>query len=109
MTTDGDIAAILRRLDAAERNQSDHARILTAYNDEIKQTKDRLDALESAQQDRRVKDAEEIGREKAMQADIGTMKEDIKSIKGIGSKALWVFVSAILLAFAGFIIKGGLA
>lgn len=109
MAMSDDIAALLRRMDAAERNQTDHSRILTAYNDEIKGAKERLTAIEQAHQDRRVKDAEEVGRELAMQADIASMKADIRSIKGIGSKALWVFISAIILAFAAFIINGGLA
>lgn len=104
-----DIPGILRRLDTSERNQSDHARILTSYNEEIRGAKERLDRLEEAHQDRRVRDVEEVAREHAMQSDIAAMKEDIKSIKGIGSKALWVFISAIIVAFAAFMLKGGLA
>ena len=104
-----DIPAILRRLDVAERNLSDHARILTSYNEEIRATKERLGLLETAHQDRRVRDVEEVAREHTMQSDIAAMKDDIKSIKGIGSKALWIFVSSIIVAFAGFMLKGGLS
>lgn len=109
MTTDGDIAAILRRLDAAERNQSDHARILTAYNEEIKHAKDRIAALEEHRQERRVIDAGDAERGKALVADVASMKADISSIKGTFAKALWIFVSAIIVAFATFLIRGGLA
>ena len=109
MVEPDDVSSLLRRLDLTERNVSDQARTLTALTVEGNGVRSRLDRLEEAHQERRVKDAEEVAREKAMQVDIAAMKSDINAIKGTGSKALWIFIAAILLAFAGWILKGGLA
>lgn len=37
------------------------------------------------------------------------LSEEIKSLKATGSKALWVFVGALILAATRFILEGGLS
>lgn len=108
-TPPDDMQGLLRRLDAIERNQSDQARQITANNGTFTTVNSRLDRIEKDHQDRRVEEARGEERAKSLVDDVASMKEDIASIKGTFAKALWVFVSAIILAFATFLIRGGLA
>jgi predicted flap endonuclease-1-like 5' DNA nuclease len=71
--------------------------------------KARVRELEQHHQDNRVKSAAEAERDKALQSDIANIKDDIKSIKGIGKSFLTTFIGAIILAFVAFLIKGGLS
>ncbi len=98
-----------RRVDAIERNVSDVSRMVTALTDELSSIKGRLKSLEEAQQDNRVKGAAETERDKALQADIENIKEDIKSIKSLGKWALMIFIGAIITAFVTFIVRGAIA
>jgi len=109
MALSDDVAALQRRMDTLERNQADQARTLGAFTDELRSAGQRLDKHDEAHQERRVTDAGDAERTKALLSDVASMKADISSIKGTFAKALWIFVSAIIVAFATFIIRGGLA
>ncbi len=76
----------------------------------------RVEHLESLAQERAITEAREDERDKALYARLDRMegqikdtREEIKDMRGIGAKGLWVFMSAILVGFATFIIKGGLS
>lgn len=105
---EADIAAILRRLDTTERNQSDlaasHTRLVEQATDMLR----RVQAMEDIYSDRRVEDARREEREKSMQKDIGDVRDDIKSIKGAFTKLLWIVGTAVIGAFVAFILAGGL-
>jgi chromosome segregation ATPase len=100
---------IPRRLDGIERNASDLAGTMTRTLEEIAAVKLRLRELEEHHQDYRVKTAAEAERDKALQADITNIKDDIKAIKSLGKWFLMIFIGAIVTAFVGFIIRGGLS
>lgn len=68
----------------------------------------RIERLESLAQARAITEAREDERDKALYARLDRMELKIGAIEGIGSKALWVFISTIIVAGATFIIKGGL-
>lgn len=108
MTADSDIAAILRRLDGIERNQSDLAASHTRQVDLALDSQKRLSVLEEIYSDRRVDDARREEREKSMQKDISDVREDIKSIKGAFTKLLWIVGTAVIGAFVTFLLAGGL-
>lgn len=76
----------------------------------------RVRSLEAFAQTRAVAEAREDERDKALYERLTRMEDqiketrgEIKEIKGIGSKALWIVGSALLMALVAFIIKGGLA
>jgi chromosome segregation ATPase len=98
-----------RRLDGIERNASDLARTATVMMEEMTLLKGRVRELEEHHQDYRVRTAAEAERDKALQSDISNIKDDIKSIKSLGKSFLTTFISAIILAFVAFLIKGGLS
>lgn len=100
---------IPRRLDAIERNASDLARTATAMMEEFAGVKQRVRELEEHHQDYRVRTAAEAERDKALQSDITNIKDDIKAIKSLGKWFLMIFIGAIVTAFVGFIIRGGLS
>lgn len=98
-----------RRLDAIERNVSDLAGTATRLTEELASLKIRVRELEEHHQDNRVKSAAEAERDKALQQDIVSIKDDIKSIKSLGKWALTTFIGAIIMAFVAFMIRGGLS
>lgn len=108
MTTENEIAGILRRLDATERNASDLAASHTRHVEMSAETLERVTALEKATSDRRVDDARREEREKAVQKDIADVKEDVKAIKGGFNKLLWIVATPIVGAILLFVLKGGL-
>lgn len=76
----------------------------------------RIEKLESLAQARAITEAREDERDKALYARLDRMddaiekaRDEIQDIRGIGAKALWVFISAIILAITTFLIKGGFA
>jgi regulator of replication initiation timing len=76
----------------------------------------RVRSLETFAQTRAVAEAREDERDKALYERLTRMEDqiketrgEIKEIKGIGSKALWIVGSALLTALVAFVIKGGLA
>ena len=115
-----------RRVQELERHASNQgttiATLVTAQADFLK----RLERLEALAQMRAITEAREDERDKALynrldrmedqiqavksdlQKQIEETKKDLMSFKGLGVKALWVFVSAFIVAFAAWIIKGGL-
>jgi len=101
----GDIGHRLDRLDNHVTRQGEmiSSIIKEAVNVEL-----RVRTLETYAQTRAVTEAREDERDKALMVQLGRMEKDIESIKGLGSKALWVVGSAVLLAFVTFILNGGL-
>ena len=87
----------------------------------------RLEKLEMLAQVRAITEAREDERDKALYSRLDRMedqiketqislhnqieetKKDLMSVKGVGFKALWVFISAILVAAAAFLVRGGLS
>lgn len=109
MTTDApNFEAILRRIDAVERNHTDLARSVTEITNGVGEVKGRVVELEEEHHERRVLDATRAGREESMQKDIASIRGDIQGIKAAGTKLLWIVGTAIVLAFVAFVIKGGL-
>ena len=77
---------------------------------------ERVLQLEQLAQSRAITEAREDERDKAlyerltrMETSIADTRGEVREIKGIGAKALWVFISAILVAVATFLVKGGFA
>jgi hypothetical protein len=103
-----ELNAILRRMDAMERNQSDQARIITGIIEEAGQIDARVKVLEGIQQDRRVVDVERNAREQSMQKDIESIRADLTSIKTGINRVLWAVASAVIVVFVGFVLRGGL-
>lgn len=101
--------AMLRRLDTVERNASDLARSHTELTNMVGRVDNRVDALETSWQDERVDKAARVERDIAIKNDIASVKSDVASIKATFAKALWVFISAVIVAFATFLIRGGMA
>ena len=99
---------LLRRLDVTERNQADLARTVTNIVDTGATFNARLKVLEEIQQDRRVSDVERSARETAMQKDISSIQTDVQAIKGFGTWALRLIAGAVILAFVGFLLNGGI-
>lgn len=103
-----DIDKLLRRMDTVERSQTDHSRIITEIVNETGKIDARVKVLEQIQQDRRVVDVERNSRENSMQKDISSIQSDIQAIKGFGTWALRLVAGAVILAFVGFILSGGI-
>lgn len=103
-----DLNNLVRRLDGLERNVSDHAKSITEFFEESSKMDARVRALEKIQHDRRVADAERCAREKAMQKDIVEIEKRLGKIEGGINKVLWTIAGAVMLAFAAFVMRGGL-
>ena len=104
-----DFEKLVRRMDIAERNAADVARTLGEIVSGTAAIDNRVRALESIQQDRRVSDVERTGREQAMQKDIASIQADVTSIKTGINKVLWGLAGSVGIAFIGFVLRGGLS
>lgn len=106
------IAAILRRLDANERNASDLAASHTRQIAQSVEMMERVFELEKHTSDNRVDNARREEREKAVQKDIADLKHDLGEIKsdlkGGFNKLLVIVATPIVAAIILFIVRGGL-
>lgn len=105
-----------RRLEELERYVSNQGNSISEITKAHGALSGRVDHLESLAQERAITEAREDERDKAlydrldrMEKSIEVTNKDIKDLRGIGAKALWVFISAIIVAAAAFVVKGGLA
>jgi chromosome segregation ATPase len=104
---DDELNALIRRMDAYERHQSDNAKTISAMIDNSGSMEKRIALLEASYNDGRVDRAQRDARLDALQTDMSAIKEDIRSIKGVASRFLWIVATGVVVAFLGFILKGG--
>lgn len=97
-----------KRLEYVERDLRDHAKSLTALADAGKNMQDRLVALERSVQDWRVAEARKEERALALQKWMHKVDEDLKSIRGVGTKLLWIVGGSVVTAFVAFLLRGGI-
>lgn len=101
----GDTAQRLERLDHYITRQGE---IISAIVKDVFALQARVQTLELYAETRRITEAREDERDKALYGRLDRIEKDVDSIKGIGAKALWIVGSAIILAAVGFVLKGGL-
>ena len=108
--------SVTQRLEKLEQYIAKQGESISSVAQEYLSLKSRVAHLEELAQSRAITEAREDERDKAlyerldrMETQIKDTRGEIKDIRGIGSKALWVFISAIIVAAAAFMIKGGLA
>lgn len=99
----------LKRLDEIERYSKVNTESISKIADLYSEADKRLKRLEELAQSRAITEAREDERDKALYSRLDRIEKDVESIKGIGSKALWIFASAVIVAVATFLIKGGFA
>jgi hypothetical protein len=112
----GDLAAIARRVEALMLLKERHEEMIREGVREAVAIEARVRILEAYAQTRAVTEAREDERDKAlyerltrMEDQIKDTRTEIKEIKGLGGRALWIVGSVVLTAFIAWIIKGGLA
>lgn len=98
----------LRRLQKLEQYMSQHGNSISELVKAHSSLDDRVKRLEELAQSRAITEAREDERDKALYGRLDRMEAEIKGIKGIGSKALWVFIAAIITAVSTFVLRGGL-
>jgi hypothetical protein len=112
MSADEDMHASLDvsyRLEKLEQYVAKQGESISTVTQECIALKIRLVRLEDLAQSRAITEAREDERDKALYDRLDRMEGDIKSIKGLGFKALGVVGAAIALALVSFLIKGGFA
>lgn len=118
MTTDHSAFARdpLRRIEELERFVSNHGTSISAMVENHAALSRRVEHLEALAQARAITEAREDERDKALYDRLDRMDDEIKGTRGevkdirsIAAKAIWVFISAFIVAGATFVIKGGLS
>lgn len=111
-----DAAAILRKVEALTLLKERHEEMIREGVKEALAIEARVRVLEAYAQTRAVTEAREDERDKALYDRLARMEDqiketrvEIKDIKSVGSKALWIVGSALLTALVAFVVKGGLA
>jgi predicted flavoprotein YhiN len=111
-----DVRAELKRLD---RHITRHGESLSTTLERVLLMDARLKLLEEYSITRKIAEAREDERDKnlkdqlqRMQDEISALRtetrDEIKSIKGVGTKALWIVAGAVILAITTWALKGGL-
>jgi len=100
-----DVPSELKRID---HYLTRHGEILSSYGDRMTLMDARLKLVEEYTVTRKIAEAREDERDKALYSRLDRIEKDIDGIKGLGSKALWVVGSAVILAIVTFALKGGL-
>jgi hypothetical protein len=110
------LAVIARRVDAIHYIVEKHGQTISEIVSEAVAIDMRVRSLEGLAQTRAITEAREDERDKSLYDRLGRMEEqiketraEIKGIKSVGSRALWIVGSGLLTAVVGFILKGGLA
>lgn len=98
----------IKRIEFLERDSRDHAKTLTMLTDQLQQNTLRLGALEKVDIAQEVAQARQEERDKALNTRLTTIENDIRSIKGAGTKLLYLVAASIIGAFVLFVVKGGL-
>lgn len=78
-------------------------------HEELGAVVDRVVALENWRTDERVKDVQNQSVNNNMKDRFDRLDQEVQSIKGAVNRALWIVGGAILMAFIGWILQGGLA
>lgn len=104
-----DFEKLVRRMDLAERNAADVARTIGEIVNNHAAIDNRVRALESIQQDRRVSDVQRTAREESMQKDIQSIEKRMAGIETGINKVLWGLAGTVGIAFIGFVLRGGLS
>jgi hypothetical protein len=110
-----DVRTELKRLD---HHLTRHGESLSTTVERVLLLDARLKLVEEYSITRKIAEAREDERDKSlkdqlqrMQDEISALRtetrDEIKSIKGVGAKALWIVVGAIILAITTFALKGG--
>ena len=111
---------MIKRLTDLEKYARTHGESISTVTKVAEDHERRLAYLEQLAQSRAITEAREDERDKALykrldgvDTEIASLRvettKEFNAIKGVGSKALWVFFSAIILAVAAFVIRGGFA
>lgn len=100
-----DVPSELKRID---HYLTRHGEILSSYADRMALMDARLKLVEEYTVTRKIAEAREDERDKALYTRLDRIERDIDGIKGLGAKALWVIGSAVLVALVAFVLKGGL-
>lgn len=101
------------RLGLNSRDLIDHAKTLTAHNDELSkliQWRFNSDVLMAREEERDKSLYRRLGEIEASIED--SRKESaagIREIKGTWARVQWIIITAVVIAFAAFVLKGGLA
>jgi hypothetical protein len=108
-----DIPNELKRLD---HYITRHGESISSVIERVMLMDARLKLVEEYWVTRKIAEAREDERDKALyerldrtDADIKALRSEVKDMKGVGAKALWVIAGAVLLAVTTWVIKGGLA
>lgn len=111
-----DVRAELKRLD---HHITRHGESLSTTLERVLLMDARLKLVEEYSITRKIAEAREDERDKnlkdqlqRMQDEISALRtetrDEIKSIKGVGTKALWIVAGAVILAITTWTLKGGL-
>lgn len=95
-----EIAAMLRRLDMTERNQTDFAKAVTAVITDINEIRKPLDELKTDREVRKVRDQH-------LNERLDRIEASIKSIYRLGLWVLTAFGSASIALVVNFVFRGG--
>jgi hypothetical protein len=105
---DPDDIPISRRLDVVERDLRDHAKSFTALTSQLVGTQDRLAAVEAVIRKWDISEARAEERSIRNAERLKNIEEDIETLRGVGTKLLWIVAGGVLTAFLAFVLKGGL-
>jgi hypothetical protein len=107
-----DIPGELKRID---HYLTRHGEIMSSYADRLSLMDARLKLVEEYTVTRKIAEAREDERDKAlyerldrMDGKMKTIETDVNGIKGLGTKALGIVGSALLLALVAWVLKGNL-
>jgi hypothetical protein len=103
------LASLARRLEAISHLAERQREVISEIVNEAVALDMRVRSLENLAQTRAITEAREDERDKALYDRLSRIEDQIKDIRGFGSKALWIIGGVLLTAVATFIIQGGLA
>lgn len=80
----------------------------TALQNRQNALSNRIEKLEALAQERAIIEARENARDERVLERIDALATEVNKLKAIGAKAIWIFVGALCLAFARWVLAGGL-
>jgi chromosome segregation ATPase len=103
-----DDISISRRLDMVERDLRDHAKSFTALTDQASAMQQRIMALEVAFRKWEIAEARAEERGHRLNERLEKIDEDLETLRGVGTKLLWIVAGGVVTAFLAFVLQGGL-